>query len=284
MSTQTLNPLPPQDPAPRGSAKTLNIILAVIGVLALLTMAIGAARDAAASLSSSHVVQTADARGLASLDVEASSGTFTLEFSDTTEAVLDVQTSSGSGWTLRRSGDELVVRPPAGWNNFCFFSCTKWDNQVTLTLPRELNNGQLDAKFDLGAGEFRADGNFKDLGLDVGAGDLTVNGAASTLDATLGAGRADLTLDAVESAKLDVSAGRMDAKLTGSAPSTVTAQVSAGMLNLTLPDTSYNVASDVSAGSVENKLDTSSSSPNKVTVDVSAGSAVLLPGAEANSK
>ncbi len=91
-------------------------------------------------------------------------------------------------------------------------------------------------------------------------------------------------MDAVESAKLDVSAGRMDAKLTGSAPGTVTAQVSAGMLNLTLPDASYNVASDVSAGSVENKLDTSSSSPNKVTVDVSAGSAVLLPGAEANSK
>ena len=142
MSTQTLNPLPPQEPAPRGSATALNIILAVIGVLALLTVGIGAARSAMTTLNSSHVVQTADAKGITALDIQANSGSFELQFTDTTEAVLEVRSTSGSAWALNRSGSTLQVRPPAGWNDFCFFGCTKADNgycvsgTAPVTCPR----------------------------------------------------------------------------------------------------------------------------------------------------
>ena len=284
MSTQTLNPLPPQEPAPRGSATALNIILAVIGVLALLTVGIGAARSAMTTLNSSHVVQTADAKGITALDIQANSGSFELQFTDTTEAVLEVRSTSGSAWALNRSGSTLQVRPPAGWNDFCFFGCTKADNEIKLTLPEELNNGTLDAKFELGAGEFRANGNFNDLGLDVSAGELNMLGSAHTVDAKLGAGFAGLVLSDVDTATLEVSAGRMSAELDGTAPSSVNARVSAGWMDLVVPDTSYHVVSHASAGSLENNLDNSSSSKHQISVEVSAGSAVLTPGTEASGE
>ncbi len=283
MSTQTINPHPPQDPAPRGAGKALNIVLAVIGALALLTMAIGATRSAMSTLNSSHVIQQADAHGVSTLDVQANTGSFELKFADVSEASLEVRSTSGEQWSLEREGSTLTVRPPAGWNNFCFFGCSASDNEITLTLPEELNNGTVDAKFELGAGMFQADGNFKTLGLDVSAGELEVVGSADTVDAKLGAGRANLVLDDVDAATLDVSAGRMDAQFQGQAPRSVDARVSAGVMELILPDTSYNVSTDSSAGSIENKLNTSASSEFKVSVDVSAGSAVLRPGSEASN-
>lgn len=285
MSTPTMNPLPPAPPAPRGSAKPLNIILAVLGVIALMTMLISTTRQAIATLNTSHVVQSVDAKGVTSLDVAATTGTFTLEFAPTDQAVLDVRSSNGKDWSLERNGQSLEVRPPADWFNFCFFGCTKDDNQITLTLPQELNDGSVDAKFNLGAGQFNADGNFNDLKIDVSAGLLLLNGSAAHLDVNLGAGRADMNLSDVKQAKLDVSAGRLDAKLSGTAPEQIDGRVSAGLLQLTVPDTTYKVASSSSAGSIDNGLQTSSSSPRTISITTSAGSAVLLPGgAPTNSK
>ncbi|WP_313810712.1 DUF4097 family beta strand repeat-containing protein [Glutamicibacter sp.] len=278
MSTPTMNPLPPTPPAPRGSAKPLNIILAVLGILALMTMLISTTREAIATLNTSHVVQSVDAKGVTALDIRASTGSFNLEFAPTDQAVLDVRSSSGDEWTLERSGQTLEVRPPAGWMSFCFFGCAKDDNEITLTLPQELNDGSLDADFALGAGEFNVYGNFDDLKLNVSAGLLLMNGAARNVDATLGAGRADLTLKDVQQADLDVSAGRLDGKFSGTAPQQVDGKVSAGTLQLTVPDTVYKVTSSSSAGSVENGLQTSTSSPRTINVTTSAGSAVLIPG------
>lgn len=278
MSTQTMNQLPPSNPGPRGSAKPLNILLAAIGSLVLLTMLISTTRSAVATLSSSHVVKTASIQGVTSLDVKAQSGTFSLKFAEISEATLEVRSNSGTDWKLQREGQELVVRAPNSWGDWCFFGCTAEDNKITLTLPQQLNDGSLDASLSLSAGEFTANGNFDDLVLDVGAGLLELNGASNTLDATLGAGRADLSLANVQSATLDVSAGRMNTELTGQAPGEVNASVSAGMLDLVLPDVPYDVTSDVSAGSVQNNLDTSSTAKHLVSVETSAGTSILRPG------
>lgn len=278
MSTPTLNPLPPAGPNPGSSAKPLNIILAMLGILALLTVLISTTREAVATLRSSHSVQSTSVQGVSALDIRAASGTFNLKFAAVEEATLDVRSSSGKDWTLERRGETLEVKAPEDWLNFCFFGCTKADNEVTLTLPQELNDGSMDAKLKLGAGQLNAEGSFNILDLDVSAGALNMDGTAKDLDAKLGAGRADLALADVQQADLDISAGRLDAKFSGAAPQRVDAKVSAGTLQLTVPDTSYAVMADSSAGSVDNGLQTSSSSQHRISVRTSAGSAVLIPG------
>lgn len=278
MSTPTMNHIPPTNPSPRGSAKPLNIILAVLGGLVLLTVLISTTREAVATLNSRHSVQSTAVQGVSALDIRAASGTFNLKFAAVDEATLDVRSSSGKDWRMERKGEILEVSAPEDWLNFCFFGCTKDDNEVTLTLPQELNDGSMDAKLKLGAGQLNAEGSFDVLDLDVSAGALNMNGAAKDLDATLGAGRADLDLSGVEQADLDISAGRLNANLSGTAPQRVDAKVSAGTLQLTVPDTSYAVTAESSAGSVDNGLQTSSSSQHRISVKTSAGSAVLIPG------
>jgi hypothetical protein len=108
-----------------------------------------------------------------------------------------------------------------------------------------------------------------------------------------GSGRATLTLpQALErtalDAQLSLAAGdleatgnfgdldiELDARLTGDAPDEVQIDVSAGSLDLILPEGTYDVASNVSAGSVDNRLDTSSGAGPRVVVEVSAGHVVL---------
>ncbi|TLK52668.1 hypothetical protein [Glutamicibacter sp. V16R2B1] len=277
MTTPTTPP-PVGDTRQRRPLGPVGIVLAVLGGLILLGVIAGAVNQSVATLSRSHTVLTADAKGTTDLKVNAEAGQFTLEFADTPEAVLDVRSSRGS-WSLERRGNTLEVKPPGGWQSWCFLGCDRSRNDVKLTLPRELDNGQLNATLNLEAGELLANGNFARLDLDVDAGYLRANGSATSLDVDLGAGQADVVLADVADATYAVAAGRLNSELTGKAPATVDAQVSAGLLDLTLPDTSYSVASEVSAGSVDNRLQVSSNSSHQVGLQVSAGSVLLHPGA-----
>src|SRR5699024_8122472 len=159
-----------------------------------------------------------------------------------------------------------------------FFNCNFEENRVTLTLPEELNDGSLNADMDLSAGRLIADGDFDHLEVELGAGEATVNGSANALDAQLSAGSANLNLANVQTAELEVSAGRLITELTGDAPDNVNAEVSAGRLEVTLPNTEYAVNSQVSAGNLDNELQTSSASNHRVNVEVSAGNTTLRPG------
>lgn len=269
----TPNPEPKRSPA----TKPIMIVLAVIGGLTLLGVLLSALFSAAVGLNRGSDTMTAATSGVTEVTVDANASQFNLEFGDVSEATLQTNGLDADGWHLGRDGTELLVQAPDQWFNWCFIICNFEENQVTLTLPEELNDGSLNANLDLNAGRLIADGDFDRLEVELGAGQANVNGSARELDAQLNAGSANLNLANVQTAELEISAGRLITELTGSAPENVNAEVSAGRLDLTLPDTEYAVTSEVSAGNLDNELQTSSASNHRVNVEVSAGNATLRP-------
>jgi len=218
-----------------------------------------------------------DAAGVASLDVDVAAGDVRVLFTDTDEAVLDVTADYGAGrWSLTREGDELVVRSPDRWFGGWWFY--DGPTRVVLELPEDLQGAALDAKLTLSAGSLDVDGEFGVLDLEVNAGELTLAGEADEVTASVNAGRADLEIANVSDAGLDVSAGGLKAVFTGSAPDDVAIDVSAGSLDLTVPSGAYRVDSDVSAGGLDNRLETSSSASRVIAVSVAAGDATLRSG------
>ncbi|MER7796405.1 hypothetical protein [Microbacterium sp. NPDC096154] len=284
----TLTP-PPAAPAPgatpsapdqtaaggRRPGKAVAIIATVAGGLVLLGTvthaAVGTVRDAMRVSGS----WTADARGVTSLDVEAAGSRFALEFGDVDEAVLEVDNARDGDWRIERDGSELVVRKAD--QLFGDWGFGREGETVVLTLPERLRGAALDADLHLAAGELRADAVFGELTLDLGSGAMDVTGTARSLDAEVSAGQIELDLADVAAAELTASAGRIVGDLTGDAPDTVAIDVSAGSVELGMPRATYDVRSDVAAGSFDNRLDTSSSAPRQVTVDVSAGRVQLTP-------
>lgn len=286
-------PQPPQDQAPRAhgsGARAGAIALAVFGGIALLaaggTAAFAAThdvRDAARPGPAGAQSQTVDATGIQTLRMDVAGSDVTARFGDVEEATLEVDGKRGSNWTLERDDDELVVSSPdrgfgwwfdSGWFGDDWFS----DETVILTLPESLNGGRLDAEFTLSAGSLDIDGSYGEVDVEVGAGDLKIDGSATSLDANVNAGRADLVLADVTEAEFTVSAGKIVAELIDTTPSSVTIDVSAGSLDLTVPDDTYRVTQEVSAGSFDNRLNTSTESRFAIDASVSAGSVVLRSG------
>ncbi len=274
-------PPPPEPDRPRsgGAGGVVSILAIVLGAVILIgtltTAAVGTVRDAMRVSGT----WTADVRGISGIDVEADAALVTIEFGDVDEAVLEVTDARRGDWRLERDGDELVLRSPDrvfGWG-------PRWGGwgrdgeTAVLTLPEELRERHLDADLRLSAGELRADGDFGDLALELGGGAMDVSGSAETLAADVSAGQTEIDLEGVDEASLTVSAGRLLGRLTGAAPDETTIEVSAGSLELELPDAPYDVRSDVSAGSFDNRLETETAAPHLVTVEVSAGRVQLTP-------
>ena len=281
MNTPTMNaPVAPQTPQPAGSKKSMTIVMAILGALIILGVIATSAWRASNSLSTSNTSQALSTEGINELDVEVDAGKFNILFAEVPTATLDVQSARGGEWKLRRDGNALVVRSPNNWGDWCFTGCDWEENEVVLTLPKSLDNGELDANLQMSAGEFSVDGNFNDLVMEMSGGTLEAAGSAKALLVELGAGKTEINMDNVQSAVFDVSAGRIDTALTGTAPENIQANVSAGMLQLTLPKASYNVTEDISAGTLNNGLLVDSSSPHKIQVEVSAGNVNLRPSAE----
>ena len=266
-------PVPP--PAGSGgSAKVVAILTATLGGAIALGLVGSAVITTVVSASTGTATSAVTAAGVRELDIDVSAGSLRLEFADVSQASLDVTGGWGSGgWTLEREGDELIVSSP-DWT-FGGSWLFGGDVRAVLTLPRALETTVLDAQFTISAGELDASGRFGELGIDMGAGSARVSGEARDVTAGISAGRADLDLSGVDSADLRVSAGRFEARLTGDQPSLVDLEVSAGSLDLTLPEGSYDVTSSAEAGQVDNRLETSASSPNRVAVQLSAGSVSL---------
>lgn len=264
----------------RGSgARAGAIAIAVFGGVALLatggTAAVAAVNDFSTSVDSQQQI---DASGVTGIKLDLGGVDTRVEFGDVEEAQLDVSGSGSERWALTRDGDELIVNSPE--MNFGWWFGDWFDNEgsVLLTLPNELRDAALDADIFLGAGSLDVKGDFGEVDVEMGAGALFITGSAETIDLDLGAGRAELELADVSEADFSISAGRLEAELTGTAPSEVQLDVSAGSLVLTLPDEEYDVRQDVSAGSLDNGLQTSSNARNSIVASVSAGSAVLRPG------
>lgn len=266
---------PPADPGVsrpnRTAARVVTILTAALGVGILVAVAWGGIRSTVAAAAATSETNTLAVDGVGTLDVDVSAASLLVEFSDVDEASLDVRDASNGAWTFERRGDTLRVETP----RTPFLSWFGASNgRGVLTLPAELEGA--DAALSLGAGSIDADGDFGMLTLEMGAGDTTLRGSAASLTADVSAGRADIDLDGVDEADIQLSAGDMNARLTGDAPSDVKVGVSAGSLELTLPDAAYAVTSDVAAGDLDNGLRTSSAAASRVSVEVSAGSARLI--------
>ena len=273
---ETQPPLPDPEPKRSSATKPLMIVLAVIGGIALVIAIATTIFSSALGLSRGSATLTADASGVTALDVDANAAQFTLEFAEVNEAILEASGVSAERWELTRSDTTLEVDAPSRWWHWGWFG-NNGSSHVTLTLPTELNDGSLNADLDVDAGQLTATGSFDQLALELNAGEARVDGAARTLDAQVNAGEATLMIADAEETNFEVAAGRLTAELTGSAPTTTQIDVSAGQLDLTLPNETYAVTSDVAAGNLDNRLDTVSDSQFQIDVDLAAGEAKLHP-------
>lgn len=264
-------------------ATAITVVTAIVGGIALLgaggTAAIAAVNDATVHSDT----QSVSVDGVEELDLEVSASDVTVQFAAVDEAQLQVEGNRSGDWTLRRDGSAVIVRGPEGlfgdwFGGGLFGNWASDDEKVVLTLPEELQDAKIDADLSLSAGSLDVDGAFGDVDVEVGAGRLFVNGSANSVDVDMSAGRADIDVDGVQEADFSVSAGHVAAELTGTAPEEVSINVSAGSLDLTLPDVSYAVQQEVSAGSFDNRLQSGSSERNSIVVSLSAGTVVLRPG------
>ncbi|MCK6066422.1 MULTISPECIES: hypothetical protein [Microbacterium] len=275
-STLTPPPLPPAaepvGPRPnRDAARVITILVALLGAGVLVAVVWSGMRASMASAFAYTGTSSIEVDRVSDLDIEVGAADLTVRFDDVTEATLDVRNSTNGEWTLRHDGQTLLVHSPrVMWGSWF----GNGNGRAILTLPAELEGS--DARLSVGAGSLTADGAFGELDLGMGAGEMTVTGSADMLVADVSAGRADIDIDGVREADLQVSAGDLFARLGGSAPSEVRATVSAGSLQLTLPDDVYDVRSDVSAGGFDNGLRTASDASAQVFVEVAAGNARLL--------
>ena len=282
-TTLTSPPVVPERPAepprpPSGGSRAVAIVVIVLGGLVLLGATISAAVGTVASASVHTSTRTLAAAGVEELDIEAAAGTLRVEFTDVQEAELEVTGSwDADVWRLERDGDTLRVASPdrSGW-----FGWRGWFGDggadAVLRLPTSLAG--LDADVSLAAGEFVTDGEFGELDLELAAGAFDVSGSARSLSADVSAGRGTLELEGVREADLTVSAGSLDATLTGTKPDSVELGVSAGSLRLTVPEGDYDVRSDVSAGQFDNRIGSTPGASSTISVQVSAGQAVLKSG------
>lgn len=277
---------PASPPAPSGAGRSpgttaVMIVTAVVGGIALL----GAGGTAAAAAASNIVsasrpdsVQTVGVEGLKGIDLDADASSMRIEFGDVDEAELAITNGRGTAWTFEREGDELIVQSPKGVFGWWFGSWFGDEEIAVLTLPESLRGSELDADLTLDAGSLDVVGDFGTLDIDVSAGALDVQGAARELDVQMSAGRADILLDGVTQADLGVSAGDLAVELTGTAPTRTAIDVSAGSLDLTVPDVEYAITQDVSAGTLNAKVDVASSARRTIDVSLSAGTATIRPG------
>ncbi|GAB3597223.1 DUF4097 family beta strand repeat-containing protein [Microbacterium tumbae] len=259
-----------------GAGRPIGIVLAAIGGVALAVSGTTAAFAAAGQLSQNDSRTSLGVDGIRGLVLDVDASDVTVEFADVVQAELAVQGGRSGSWSLEREGEELVVNSPNRGFGWWFGGWFGDEERVVLTLPQSLQG--IDADIDLNAGSLDVTGTFGEVDVIVGAGALSLEGSAESVDAEINAGRADLDLFAVREADLTISAGRLTAEFANSAPDLVTFEVSAGSLELTLPDEVYDVRQEVSAGSLDNGLQTSSDSRHVIEATVSAGSATLRAG------
>lgn len=268
---------PPPPSPPRSSAKVVAILaMSLGGALLLGTLVSGIGSIAYAAGDRGAGSRSADATDISALSLDVSAGHVVVQYADVDEAVLEI-TGGDRDWRLDRRGDTLSLSNDRPW--WAFQAGFDWnDSRATLTLPSELEEQQLDARFEVSAGSITAGGTYGDLQIDVGAGDADVTGTADDVTVEVSAGSADVDVDGVRTADLQIGAGEIVASLTGESLRDVRIDVSAGTLVADLPDADYDVTSDVSAGSFDNNLSTSTGAARTVDVQVSAGNVTLTPG------
>lgn len=276
MTPTTPEAQPPQQPR-RASAQIVSIIAMSLGGLLLLgTLVSGIGSIAYASTTRGTGDRSADPTGVTALSLDVSAGHLTVQYADVDEATLEVPGSSRD-WNLERRDTTLSVSNSRPW--WMLQAGFDWsENRATLTLPEAMADQKLDADLDVSAGSITADGTYGILDVSVGAGDANISGSADDVRVDVSAGDADVAVDGARRANLTIGAGQINADLRGDSLDDVRVDVSAGTLVVSLPDEAYRVTSDVSVGTFDNRLQTSTSAGRTIDARVSAGTVTLRPG------
>jgi hypothetical protein len=276
-------PAPEWRPAPPSSSRPgrwIAILLIVLGAIGALWAIAGGLVQGFSSHAATSSSTTADAAGVQELRIDSAAAAFEVRFADVDEATLDVTTTGGPAqqWRLERSGDALVVDSDRGWRWFGFgimFGDRVGEEQAVLTLPAELEHDGVDLTATVSAGSLDASADWGTASVDLSAGNADIGGTADELTVQVSAGEARLDVADVGTVGIDVSAGRVVGAITGDQPDAIEAMVSAGSVELTIPDGSYAVTEDASAGSSEVLVVDDPSATSTIDVDVSAGSVRL---------
>ncbi|WP_051223109.1 hypothetical protein [Agrococcus lahaulensis] len=274
-------------PTTNRAGRAISIVLVVLGAIAAVFTIGGGVVSGIATHRATDGTWSADAEGVAELRLSTSAADFDVVFADVDEATLDASSTGGpvQRWTLERQGDALVVGTGwqwgpwgGGWSGgwgFGFGDRGFGEEQVTLTLPAELEDAGLHIVADVSAGSLDAAADWGRAELDLSAGSAQLGGTADALDLQVSAGEARLAIDSPRTVQLDVSAGRVVGAVTGEQPAAITATVSAGAIELGIPDGQYAVTQDVSAGSAAIDVDADRQAAATIDVEVSAGSVTL---------
>ncbi len=278
-------PVPPVPPAPgtvetaprpatSGASRVVAILAIVLGALVILG---GAATAIAATVASGAVhtsTRTVDVTGVSELDLDVSAGSVSIEFTDVSQAELEVTSAAGADrWRLERDGDELIVESPRRFGPWFFDGWLFGRSEAVLRLPASLQD--MDADLSLSAGDLTVGGEFRELDLDVSAGQATVTASARSVSVDVSAGGGRLELTDVATAEFMMSAGSLDVRMDGRQPDDVDVDVSAGSLDLTVPEGSYDVTSEVSAGQFDNRIGSTPGASSVIRVELSAGGVTL---------
>lgn len=272
-------------PTTQRAGRAISIVLVVLGAIAAVFSIGGGVANGVAAHRATDGTWSAGADGVRELRLSTAAADFDVVFGDVGEATLDASSTGGpvQQWRLERQGDALVVGTGwqwgpwgGGWGFGLGFGDRGFgEEQVTLTLPTELEDAGLHIVADVSAGSFAAAADWGRAELDLSAGSAQLGGTAEALDVQVSAGEARLAIDSPGTVQLDVSAGRVVGAITGEQPAAITASVSAGAIELAIPDGEYAVTQDIAAGSAAIDVDADRRAAATIDVDVSAGSVTL---------
>ena len=262
---------PPRPTGPRPAARVVAILTIALGAALIFGAFATSALGAIAGAARGSGTLTADAADVRALTVDVAAADLSIVYGGD-RASLEVD-GAVADWRLRRDGDRLVVTTQRTW--WSAIRPFGRSDTAVLTLPRSLERVALDGDLTLSAGALRVQGTYGTVDATVSAGSMELSGRAAALTADVSAGRLVVDLADVDRAGFKLSAGSVEGSLTGSAPRTLTADLSAGRLALVLPDATYAVSTDAAAGDVENRLRVDPDSPRRISLTVSAGFASL---------
>ena len=211
-----------------------------------------------------------DVHGIEEIEIDVAAADFHFAFADVSSAVLDVAGQHENEWSIVRSGDTLKVssgpRGPLSGTKLL----TGIKTNAVLSLPQELNNGQLVLLLDVAACKFKGTGAF-----------LAVVQEARI---ELAAGKARALLENTAKVEFDVAAGSLAGWLKGGAPSSLRVEVATGSADIIVPPVPYRVRKNVTLGSADLRVKEDASAPSLIEVEVAVGQisieAEVNPGAQ----
>lgn len=216
---------------------------------------------------------TQSVAGVTSLRVDMDSVGMEIEFGDVSQAELRVQskgfTKAGT-WQLVTEGGELVVERVGGSRSGGGFG----EEELSLTLPESLENGELDAQINVSSGAATIDGDFGDLVIETNSGASNFEGSAANLSLTTGSGASNIDAEVSGDVVLAANSGALNAVFGGTAPKSTDISLESGFGSISLPKGTYKLETGLSESGMAN-VNVQQSDSAKNTLSVSVGSGFL---------